>query len=125
MGASDEFIADSAFVKCANLEKQTFTYSLFKKLKASRLFLEMNDVVVNWKKIRGMLPTIRRYALDRIPPLDELREIVDTADNSELSACLSPSNKVYQNYNSDRILILYSNDFLSKSRLAHSSISSF
>ena len=40
----------------------------------------MNDVVVNWKKIRRMLPTIRRYALDRIPTLDELREIVDSAD---------------------------------------------
>jgi integrase len=49
-------------------------------LKAVRLFLEMNDVVLNWKKIRRMLPTIRRYALDRVPTLEELREIVDAAD---------------------------------------------
>ena len=40
----------------------------------------MNDVVLNWKKIRRMLPMIRRYALDRVPTLDELREIVDAAD---------------------------------------------
>jgi hypothetical protein len=45
-------------------------------LKAVRLFLEMNDVVLNWKKIRRMLPTIRRYALDRVPTLEELREIL-------------------------------------------------
>lgn len=49
-------------------------------LKAVRLFLEMNDVVLNWKKIRRMLPTIRRYALDRVPTLEELREILDAAD---------------------------------------------
>jgi integrase len=49
-------------------------------LKAVRLFLEMNDVVLNWKKIKRMLPTIRRYALDRVPTLEELREILDAAD---------------------------------------------
>ena len=41
-------------------------------LKAVGLFFEMNDVVLNWKKIRRMLPTIRRYALDRVPTLEEL-----------------------------------------------------
>lgn len=49
-------------------------------LKAVRLFLEMNDVILNWKKIKRMLPTIRRYALDRVPTLEELREILDAAD---------------------------------------------
>jgi integrase len=49
-------------------------------LKAVRLFLEMNDVVMNWKKIKRILPMIRRYALDRVPTLEELREILDAAD---------------------------------------------
>jgi integrase len=40
----------------------------------------MNDVILNWKKIKRMLPTIRRYALDRVPTLEELREILDAAD---------------------------------------------
>jgi hypothetical protein len=44
-------------------------------LKTIGLFLEMNDVPVNRKKIRRMLPAIRRYALDRVPTLDELREM--------------------------------------------------
>jgi hypothetical protein len=46
-------------------------------LKAVRLFLEMNDVFLNWKKIKRMLPTIRRYAVDRVPTLEELRGILD------------------------------------------------
>src|SRR5690242_19881038 len=36
-------------------------------LKPVRLLLEMNDVFVNWKKVRRTLPKARRYALDRIP----------------------------------------------------------
>jgi hypothetical protein len=44
-------------------------------VKAARLFLEMSDVQLNWKKIRRVLPRARRYALDRVPTMDELREI--------------------------------------------------
>ena len=49
-------------------------------VKAVRLFLEMSDVTLNWKKIRRVLPRARRYALDRVPTIDELREILDAAD---------------------------------------------
>jgi integrase len=40
----------------------------------------MNDVSLNWKKIRRVLPRARRYALDRIPTNDEIQEIVEFAD---------------------------------------------
>ena len=40
----------------------------------------MNDVYLDWKKIRRMLPAVGWYALDRIPTLEELREILDAAD---------------------------------------------
>jgi hypothetical protein len=33
-------------------------------VKTARLFLEMSDVQLNWKKIRRVLPRARRYALD-------------------------------------------------------------
>jgi integrase len=49
-------------------------------VKAARLFLDMSDVQLNWKKIRRVLPRARRYALDRVPTIDELREILDSAD---------------------------------------------
>jgi integrase len=50
-------------------------------LKAIKLLLEMNDVALNWKKIRRLLPPARGYALDRIPTIDEIREILDAADS--------------------------------------------
>jgi hypothetical protein len=51
-------------------------------LKLVRLSLEMNDVIgLIWKKIRRMLPTVRRYALDRVPTHEELREILDAANS--------------------------------------------
>ena len=46
-------------------------------LKAVRLLLEMNDVSLNWKKIRRILPKSRRYSVDRIPTLDQIKEILD------------------------------------------------
>lgn len=49
-------------------------------LKAIRLLLEMNDAYLNWKKIRRLLPSARRYALDRVPTIEEIREIIDAAD---------------------------------------------
>jgi hypothetical protein len=49
-------------------------------VKAARLFLDMSDVQLNWKKIRRVLPRARRYALDRVPAIDELHEILDAAD---------------------------------------------
>ena len=48
-------------------------------LKAIRLLLEMNDVYLNWKKIKRVLPTARRYAL-RVPTLEEIRDIIGAAD---------------------------------------------
>jgi len=49
-------------------------------LKAIRLLLEMNDVSLNWKKIRRILPRARRYALDRTPTVREIQEIIEAAD---------------------------------------------
>ncbi len=43
-------------------------------LKAIRLLLEMSDVNLNWKKIRRILPLARRYALDRVPTIEEIRD---------------------------------------------------
>lgn len=54
--------------------------TLSNTVKCVRLLLEMNDVLLNWKKIRRILPSVKRYADDRIPTLKELREIVTGAD---------------------------------------------
>ena len=49
--------------------------------KPVKLLLEMNDVTdINWKKISRMLPSSRRYALDRAPSMDELRLLLANSD---------------------------------------------
>jgi hypothetical protein len=50
-------------------------------LKAVRLLLEMNDAILNWKKIRRTLPPQRRFAEDRICTIEELRTILKNADH--------------------------------------------
>jgi integrase len=68
-------------VQRARVEKKEITGATVSNfLKAVRLLLEMNDVTLNWKKIRRTLPSSRRYAIDRIPTLEEIREILDAAD---------------------------------------------
>ena len=52
-------------------------------LKAVRLLLEMSDISLNWKKIRRVLPRARRYALDRIPTVEEIHEIIEASDIRE------------------------------------------
>ncbi|MGB6530712.1 MAG: hypothetical protein WBF33_21605, partial [Candidatus Nitrosopolaris sp.] len=43
-------------------------------IKPVKILLEMNDVItVNWKKIKRVLPKVRRYALDRIPTINEIQ----------------------------------------------------
>ncbi len=50
-------------------------------LKPLRLLLEMNDVTgINWKKISRMMPSARRYALDRAPTIEEMRTMVTNGD---------------------------------------------
>jgi hypothetical protein len=59
-------------------------------LKPVRVLLDMNDVSgVNWKKISRMMPTARRYALDRAPTIEELRLLTSNADTRFQAILLS------------------------------------
>lgn len=60
--------------------KQISPSTIYGKIKPVRLLLEMNDVVLNWKKLKKILPRERRYALDRIPTKEEARKVVNAAD---------------------------------------------
>lgn len=48
--------------------------------KPAKLFCEMNDIVLNWKRIHRGLPRGSRSANDRAPTLEELRKICDYPD---------------------------------------------
>ena len=72
-----------SFISTQNLraEKGEITSgTVGNSLKAIRLILEMNDALLNWKKVRRVLPRARRYAIDRIPTVEEIREIINAGD---------------------------------------------
>jgi hypothetical protein len=49
-------------------------------VKAIKLFCEMSDIPVPWKKIARGLPKIRRFADDRAPTIEEIRKIREYPD---------------------------------------------
>jgi hypothetical protein len=49
-------------------------------IKAIRLFCEMCDILIAWKKINRGLPKIRRFADDRAPTIEEIQRICEYPD---------------------------------------------
>jgi hypothetical protein len=49
-------------------------------VKAIKLFCEMSDIPITWKKISRGLPRIRRYADDRSPTIEEIQKICEYPD---------------------------------------------
>ena len=78
---AEEAIIKFVLLEKARAEKREIANSTISNtLKPVKLLLEMNDVILNWKKIKKLLPSARRFALDRIPTMDELRAIVENSD---------------------------------------------
>jgi hypothetical protein len=48
--------------------------------KATKLFCDMNEIVLNWKKIAKGLPRVRDVANDRAPIQDEILKLVEYPD---------------------------------------------
>jgi hypothetical protein len=49
-------------------------------VKAIKLFTEMNDILISWKRITRGLPRGRKAADDRAPTIEEIRKIVEYPD---------------------------------------------
>jgi hypothetical protein len=49
-------------------------------VKVLKLFCEMNDLSVPWKKLTRGLPKAKNYADDRVPRLDEIQRILTYPD---------------------------------------------
>ena len=49
-------------------------------VKVLKLFCEMNDLLVPWKKLTRGLPRAKNYADDRVPRLDEIQKILTYPD---------------------------------------------
>ncbi len=49
-------------------------------VKSIKLFCEMNDILIPWKKITRGLPRGRKYAEDRAPTIEEIRRVIEYPD---------------------------------------------
>ena len=49
-------------------------------VKAIKLFTEMNEILISWKRITRGLPKGRKWADDRAPTIEEIRKIVEYPD---------------------------------------------
>jgi integrase len=80
--AVEKMIIDFVLKEKHRLEQGSIaTSTIGNKLKPIKLLLEMNDAIgLNWKKIKRLLPGVRRFALDRIPTMDEIRKIIEHSD---------------------------------------------
>ncbi len=48
--------------------------------KATKLFCEMNELPINWKKISRGIPKGRKAAIDRIPTIEEIQKLIEYPD---------------------------------------------
>ena len=48
--------------------------------RAAKLFCEMNNMTLNWKKISKGLPRAKNSSNDRAPTLEEIRRLVEFPD---------------------------------------------
>ncbi|MDQ6722651.1 MAG: hypothetical protein M3Z01_00065 [Thermoproteota archaeon] len=63
------------------VEKQEISPATLRNfVKAIKLFCEMADIDISWKKITRGLPKTKRYADDRAPTLEEIQRIAKYPD---------------------------------------------
>ncbi len=80
LGAEKKIIAFAFELKKKHERGEIAAGTVHNCVKCVRLLLEMNDILLNWKKISRILPKARRYALDKTPTPEEIREILDASD---------------------------------------------
>jgi hypothetical protein len=63
------------------LDKKEITGATLRNyVKSIKLFCEMADMAIPWKKITRGLPKGKKYADDRIPTVEEIRKVVEYPD---------------------------------------------
>src|SRR5918911_586308 len=78
--AQDNFMKFIAFQHQRAMKGEISETTIANYYKAAKLFCEMNDLVLNWKKITRGLPRGRQAANDRAPTMEEIQKLVEYPD---------------------------------------------
>jgi integrase len=78
--AQDNFMQFVAFQIGRARRKEIAESTISNYYKATKLFCEMNDLSLSWKKISRGLPVGRRAANDRAPTIEEIQKLVEYPD---------------------------------------------
>jgi hypothetical protein len=78
--AQDNLMRFIAFQNQRAMKGEISETTIANYYKATKLFCEMNDLVLNWKKITRGLPRGRRVANDRAPAMEEIQKLVEYPD---------------------------------------------
>jgi integrase len=113
--------AYDCFIRFISYQKQRVTKgeiaesTISNYYKAAKLFCEMNDLTLNWKKISRGIPQGRHAANDRAPTLEELRKLAAYPDRRILpivSLMVSTGIRIgaFDSMQWKHIIPIYSND---------------
>jgi len=78
--AQDNFMKFISFQHQRAMKGEISETTIPNYYKAAKLFCEMNDLVLNWKKITRGLPRGRQAANDRAPTMEEIQKLVEYPD---------------------------------------------
>ena len=63
------------------VEKKEITASTLRNyVKTIKMFCEVTDIIIQWKKITRGIPRGKRYADDRAPTIEEIHKIIEYPD---------------------------------------------
>jgi hypothetical protein len=74
--------------------------------KSIKLFCEMSDIPIPWKKITRGLPRGKKYADDRIPTLEEIRKLVEYPDRRIKAIVYTMASFIWHTGRSVRVLAM-------------------
>jgi hypothetical protein len=69
-----------SFQESRIIKKEISSGTLRNYIKAIKLFFTMNDILVNWDKIKMGMPTVNQTSDDRMPEISEINTLLDYND---------------------------------------------